>query len=400
MLCMGLLSPARCSAGSAQTPGEPGKEPAARGGSEPGQTFPCGQRGIRAPVVDIRPGWRERPRLGGASGSAAVNSAGTASAPPGARQPGPAAPRGCGQSPRSALSGQRLRDRPGRADRGEPRGAAVPPALRSGPGPGDGPGRGAAAGRVVEQRSAAASGRYRSLRAPSSRRPRRRCRRPSLAGPLPDVPPHLAPCRPGSDTRLAGRGAALRLGSSAALHSLVTRDGGQLVFADRSHGPPITLRARYILIHDGGELHIGSERCPFGSRATISLYGRAAEGAAVEGFGQKFVGVGRGGILELHGRRRRSWTLLDRTLHPGWGSRGPNLRVPGGGTAGLLAGRFDSHLRPGGGRRLSAFLPGSPPAVPLGDSAARSLTPKTRLLLLRDRLGCSFIVRLRYRGAS
>lgn len=83
MFCMGLLSPARCSPGSAQTPGEPGKEPgkepAAPGGSEPGKTSPCGQRGIRALVVDIRPGWRERPRLGGASGSAAVNSAGTAS---------------------------------------------------------------------------------------------------------------------------------------------------------------------------------------------------------------------------------------------------------------------------------------------------------------------------------
>ncbi|XP_050165874.1 cell surface hyaluronidase-like isoform X1 [Myiozetetes cayanensis] len=261
-----------------------------------------------------------------------------------------------------------------------------------------------------------ASGRYRAPPRPSTSRPRRRCRRPSLAGPCPEAVPHLAPWRPGSDTRRAavvGRGAALRLESSAAFHSLVIRDGGMLVFADRPHGPPITLRARYILIHDGGELHIGSERCPYGSRATISLYGRAAEGAAVEGFGQKFVGVGPGGVLELHGRRPRSWTLLDKTLHPGglrhgpyfserrWGSRGLNLRVLDGGTARVLAaGRFDTHLRPGEGQRLRAFLarqpPGSVVAAAVGDSAARSLTPQTRLLL-RDRLGSRFIARLGYR---
>ncbi|KAM6301555.1 cell surface hyaluronidase CEMIP2-like [Podargus strigoides] len=236
------------------------------------------------------------------------------------------------------------------------------------------------------------------------------------SGPCPEVAPHLAPWRPGSDTRRAavvGRGAALRLESSAAFHSLVIRDGGRLVFADRPHGPPITLRARYILIRDGGELHIGSERCPYGSRATISLYGRAAEGAAVEGFGQKFVGVGGGGVLELHGRRPRSWTLLDKTLHPGglrhgpysserrWGSRGLNLRILDAGTARVrAAGRFDTHLRAGECRRLRAFLalqsPGSLVAAAVGDSAARSLTTETRLLL-RDRLGSRYIARLGYR---
>ncbi|NXD76591.1 TMEM2 hyaluronidase, partial [Halcyon senegalensis] len=232
----------------------------------------------------------------------------------------------------------------------------------------------------------------------------------------PEAVPHLVPWRPGSDTSRAavvGRGAALRLESSAAFHSLVIRDGGKLVFADRPHGPPITLRARYILIHDGGELHIGSERCPYGSRAIISLYGRATDGATVEGFGQKFVGVGRGGVLELHGRRPRSWTLLDKTLHPGglrhgpyssekrWGSRGLNLRILDAGTAQVLAaGRFDTHLRAGECRRLRSFLalqaPGTVVAAAVGDSAARSLTLETRLLL-RDRLGSRYIARLGYR---
>ncbi|NWR69133.1 TMEM2 hyaluronidase, partial [Centropus unirufus] len=232
----------------------------------------------------------------------------------------------------------------------------------------------------------------------------------------PDADPHLAPWRPGSDpcrAAVVGRGEALRLENSAAFHSLVIRDGGKLVFADRPHGPPITLRARYILIQDGGELHVGSERCPYGSRATFSLYGRATEGAAVEGFGQKFVGVGRGGVLELHGRRPRSWTLLDKTLYPGglrrgpyssekrWGSRGLNLRILDAGTARVLAAaRFDTHLQPGESRRLLDFLalqaPGSVVAAAVGDSAARSLTLEARLLL-RERLGSRFIARLGYR---
>uniref|UniRef100_A0A8V0ZBY9 G8 domain-containing protein n=1 Tax=Gallus gallus TaxID=9031 RepID=A0A8V0ZBY9_CHICK len=213
--------------------------------------------------------------------------------------------------------------------------------------------------------------------------------------------PHLAPWHPGSDTRrhaVVGRGAALRLESSAAFHSLVIRDGGKVVFADRPHGPPITLRARYILIRDGGELHVGSERCPYASRATISLYGRAADGAAVDGFGQKFLGVGSGGVLELHGRRPRSWSLLDKTLHPGglrhgpysserrWGSRGLNLRVLDAGTGRVAAaGRFDTHLRAAECHRLRDFLAlqpeGSVVAAAVGDSAARSLTLETRLLL-------------------
>uniref|UniRef100_A0A8B9V8Y0 G8 domain-containing protein n=1 Tax=Anas zonorhyncha TaxID=75864 RepID=A0A8B9V8Y0_9AVES len=250
--------------------------------------------------------------------------------------------------------------------------------------------RGAASG-------SAAAGRYRAP--PPPPRPaahRRRCRCPRLL-----------------QAAVVGRGAALRLESSATFHSLVIRDGGKLVFADRPRGPPITLRARYILIQDGGELHIGSERCPYGSRATISLYGRAADGAAVAGFGQKFVGVGGGGVLELHGRRPRSWSLLDKTLHPGglrhgrytsekrWGSRGLNLRILDAGTGRVLAaGRFDTHLRAGECRRLLAFLALQPPgrvvAAAVGDSAARSLTLETRLLL-RDRLRSEYIARLGYR---
>lgn len=37
---------------------------------------------------------------------------------------------------------------------------------------------------------------------------------------------------------------------------------------------PIVLRTRHIRIENDGELHIGSENCPFRSSLTIILYGR------------------------------------------------------------------------------------------------------------------------------
>uniref|UniRef100_A0A8C3XJ17 hyaluronoglucosaminidase n=1 Tax=Chelydra serpentina TaxID=8475 RepID=A0A8C3XJ17_CHESE len=218
-------------------------------------------------------------------------------------------------------------------------------------------------------------------------------------GPCPERAPHLTPWRPGHDSRrsvVIGRGAALRLESSATVHSLRIQDGGALVFADRQQ--PIALRARYILVQDGGALHIGSQRCPYSSRATISLYGKANEGPEVENYGQKFLGVDRGGTLELHGRKPRSWTLLDKTLYAGglpygsyqsekrWSSRGLNIRIIDADTAQVVAaGRFDTHLLAAESRRLREFLatqaPGKVVAAAVGDSAAKSLTLETRLLL-------------------
>uniref|UniRef100_A0A8C8SWJ2 hyaluronoglucosaminidase n=1 Tax=Pelusios castaneus TaxID=367368 RepID=A0A8C8SWJ2_9SAUR len=235
-----------------------------------------------------------------------------------------------------------------------------------------------------------------------------------FAGRCPEPVPRLLPWRPGHDGSRAvviGRGAALRLESSATFHSLRIRDGGALVFAERRR--PIALRARYILIDAGGALHIGSPACPYGSRATISLYGKAGEEPEVAGYGQKFLGVGSGGTLELHGRKPRSWTLLDRTLYAGglrygayaseklWSSRGLNLRIVDAGTARVVAaGRFDTHLLAEESRRLLAFLaaqaPGRVVAAAVGDSAARSLTLETRLLL-KELLQSDYILHLGYR---
>ncbi|CAM4611557.1 unnamed protein product [Lepidochelys olivacea] len=234
------------------------------------------------------------------------------------------------------------------------------------------------------------------------------------SGRCPERAPHLAPWRPGHNSSrsvVIGSGAALRLESSATLHSLRIQDGGVLVFADRQQ--PIALRARYILIQDGGALHIGSQQCPYGSRATISLYGKAKEGPEVESYGEKFLGVDRGGTLELHGRKPRSWTLLDKTLYAGglrygsyqsekrWSSRGLNIRIIDADTAQVVAaGRFDTHLLADESRRLREFLatqaPGKVVAAAVGDSAAKSLTLETRLLL-KELLHSKHILHLGYR---
>lgn len=47
---------------------------------------------------------------------------------------------------------------------------------------------------------------------------------------------------------------------------------GKLVIKD--HHEHIELRARHILIEDGGELHAGSALCPFEGNFSIVLYGR------------------------------------------------------------------------------------------------------------------------------
>lgn len=50
-------------------------------------------------------------------------------------------------------------------------------------------------------------------------------------------------------------------------------------------------------------------------------------------FGRKFIGVGTGGTLEIHGKKKLSWTFLNKTLYPekpqnqyqfqrSWGNRG------------------------------------------------------------------------------
>ncbi|XP_032805803.2 cell surface hyaluronidase CEMIP2 isoform X2 [Petromyzon marinus] len=231
----------------------------------------------------------------------------------------------------------------------------------------------------------------------------------------PDQNLSLSPWRPGLDESrkvVIGEGQFLRLEESASLDSIEIRDGGKLVFADRP-GLHVALRARHVLVHAGGELHVGARACPYRARATIALYGRADEGLPVPGYGRKFLGVGAGGVLQLHGRPALSWTRLARTLHPAglphgeysfewqWGSRGINVRVLDPLEAQLLRSeRFDTHESPTESQRLLHFLRALPPgtvvAVAVGDSAAKSLGREARLAVA-SLTGSRFVAELQYR---
>nr|KAF6433083.1 cell migration inducing hyaluronidase 2 [Molossus molossus] len=234
----------------------------------------------------------------------------------------------------------------------------------------------------------------------------------------PDQNPRLINWDPGQDSAkhvVIKEGDMFRLTSDATVNSIVIQDGGLLVFGDNKDGSRnITLRTRYILIKDGGALHIGAEKCRYTSKATIALYGKSDEGESMPTFGKKFIGVEAGGTLELHGAQKASWTLLARTLHSSgltYGSyafeknfsRGLNVRVIDQDTAKILESvRFDTHEYHNESRRLQEFLraqdPGRIVAIAVGDSAAKSLLQGT-IQMIQDRLGSKLIQGLGYRQA-
>ncbi|XP_073734187.1 cell surface hyaluronidase CEMIP2 isoform X2 [Callorhinus ursinus] len=234
----------------------------------------------------------------------------------------------------------------------------------------------------------------------------------------PDQNPRLRNWDPGQDSAkqvVIKEGDMFRLTSDATVNSIVIQDGGLLVFGDDKDGSRnITLRTRYILIKDGGALHIGAEKCRYKSKATIALYGKSDEGESMPTFGKKFIGVEAGGTLEIHGAQKVSWTLLARTLHSSgltFGSyafekdfsRGLNVRIIDQDTAKILESvRFDTHEYHNESRRLQEFLriqdPGRIVAIAVGDSAAKSLLQGT-IQMIQDRLGSKLIQGLGYRQA-
>lgn len=188
---------------------------------------------------------------------------------------------------------------------------------------------------------------------------------------------------------------------------------GLLVFGDDKDGSRnITLRTRFILIKDGGALHIGAEKCHYKSKATIILYGKSDEGDDMPIFGKKFIGVGPEGTLELHGTQKLSWTLLSKTVYSSGLASGPyaferkflrglNVRVIDQDTAQVLAvDRFDTHEYQNESKRFQDFLKGQDPgrivAIAVGDSAAKSLLEETRLTI-QNLLGSKLVKGLTYR---
>ncbi|KAG9486768.1 hypothetical protein GDO78_006908 [Eleutherodactylus coqui] len=234
----------------------------------------------------------------------------------------------------------------------------------------------------------------------------------------PDQSYFLSNWDPGHDPNkrvVIGKGDLLRLQSDATVHSITIQDGGKLVFEDDASGSKnITLRTRFILIKDGGALHIGAEKCSYKSKANIILYGRSDEEDGVPTFGKKFIGVSPGGTLELHGSKKLSWTLLTKSLTPsglpagsynfdGQYVRGLNVRVVDQETGQvLLMEKFDTFISDTESKKLQDFLKALPAgrivAMAVGDSAEKNLLQETRLTIQRL-LGSNQVKSLGYRQA-
>ena len=69
--------------------------------------------------------------------------------------------------------------------------------------------------------------------------------------------------------------------------------------------------AQGIFIGENGRFDIGSESCSFTKKAIITLTGLATDPTLKLNFGNKFLGVGAKGTLEMHGATRLpAWTQL------------------------------------------------------------------------------------------
>ena len=102
---------------------------------------------------------------------------------------------------------------------------------------------------------------------------------------------------------------------TARLGAIVIKDGGQLVF---SPNHDVSLTADSIYIQNEGRMDIGSEDCPYTRKALITLTGiRSGEGDDSQPGENKFIAVGSGGSLEIHGEQDRlPFTQLAGTFEP------------------------------------------------------------------------------------
>uniref|UniRef100_A0A8B9K3Q1 hyaluronoglucosaminidase n=1 Tax=Astyanax mexicanus TaxID=7994 RepID=A0A8B9K3Q1_ASTMX len=230
----------------------------------------------------------------------------------------------------------------------------------------------------------------------------------------PDKVPGLQPWMPGFSEAhhvTIGFGRKVLLTSSATIHSIEILNGGKLVIADTNQ--PIFLRAKHILIGNKGELHIGSPDCPYKGNLTIGLYGRSDD--SDEGhtyFGRKYLGVGTGGTLEVHGEKKLSWTFLNKTLHPGegnensyqfersWGNRGIIVHVVEPKTGEVLhSDRFDTYRSKDESRRLAQYVEavenGQILAMVVNDEGSNNLEDTARKALVK--LGSRHFHRLGFR---
>ncbi|XP_075063895.1 cell migration-inducing and hyaluronan-binding protein isoform X2 [Mixophyes fleayi] len=201
------------------------------------------------------------------------------------------------------------------------------------------------------------------------------------------------------------------LTSSVTVHSIHITNGGKLVI--KPSNEDIILRTRYILIDNGAELHIGSEDCPFLGRLTIILYGRSDDAEPPHDyFGHKYIGVARGGTLEIHGEKKMSWTFLNKTLHPGglseggyffeksWGHRGIIVHAIDPKTGEVIhADRFDTYKSKDDSSRLANYVKSVPDgtilSVAVNDEGSRHLDDSAKKMMTK--LGSRHFLHLGFR---
>ena len=94
---------------------------------------------------------------------------------------------------------------------------------------------------------------------------------------------------------------------------LVQVDGGALIFPSHDDDPSYEqfFDARYIMVNNG-TLEIGTERHPYLSKLTITMYGKKYD-PPMPIFGKKSIGI-HFGVIDIHGKPKKSWTELDTTV--------------------------------------------------------------------------------------
>jgi len=187
-----------------------------------------------------------------------------------------------------------------------------------------------------------------------------------------------------------------------ALQSIIV-DGGKLVWGDYD-GLEITTSA--LISKNGGEIWVGSEDCLFTKKAYITLTGTAAS-TTYTGFGNKVLGVGAKGTLELHGASYSpTWTRLSVTHKPaGWKSpglgRGMNVAVFDPSTGYFQDFKsFDTYLATNQSDALVTYLNtlanGAVISMVAADEASYKLTPAAVSAI--QGIGSSLITQLKYRS--
>ncbi|XP_063605340.1 fibrocystin-L-like [Penaeus indicus] len=110
-------------------------------------------------------------------------------------------------------------------------------------------------------------------------------------------------------------GQTILMDESTAVLEMLLIKGGHVVF-DQEATSEIILRAKYILVVEGGSLSIGSEEEPFMGDAVIELYGNTKT-IELPNYGAKVLAV-REGTLDLHGAPIDvTWTHLAATAAQG-----------------------------------------------------------------------------------